>query len=219
MPETREFTPALGRPEWTGLYDVAIAIMTREGRWRGALVDQIAPKNGEFIVDVGSGTGSLLLALHKRAPDTRLAGVDPDPEVLARARSKAARRGIEIDFRQGFARDAASVGLEGADKAVSSLVFHQTPMDEKRAGLAAMFSLLRPGGQLHVADYGRQRTKLMRRQFRIVQKLDGFEHTEPNARGVLPELMQACGFEGVIETEVIPTPTGSISLYRAQRPQ
>jgi len=57
----------------------------------------------------------------------------------------------------------------------------------------------------------------MRKLFRIVQKGDGYENTEPNARGVLPELMRDVGFENVEETLVVPTPTGSISLYRAKR--
>ena len=74
-----------------------------------------------------------------------------------------------------------------------------------------------PGGALHVADYGLQRTGLMRRLFRIVQSGDGYENTEPNARGVLLELIVAAGFRDVRETHVIPTPTGSISIYRASR--
>src|SRR2546428_6401368 len=103
------------------------------------------------------------------------------------------------------------------NKIVSSLVFHQVPMAEKRAGLAAMRAALLPGGELHVADYGLQRTALMRRLFRIVGAGDGYENTEPNARGVLPELMKEVGLRRVEETVVIPTPTGSISLYRAER--
>jgi len=123
-----------------------------------------------------------------------------------------------VDFKVGYARDAAAL-LDGQriNKIVSSLVFHQVPMAEKRAGLAAMRAALAPGGVLHVADYGLQRTALMRRLFRIVQKGDGYENTEPNARGVLPELMREVGFRSVEETAVIPTPTGSISLYRSER--
>ena len=80
-----------------------------------------------------------------------------------------------------------------------------------------MRSALVSNGELHVADYGLQRTALMRKLFRIVQKGDGHENTEPNAQGVLPELMKQVGFRDVKETAVIPTPTGSISLYRAER--
>jgi hypothetical protein len=88
---------------------------------------------------------------------------------------------------------------------------------EKQAGLASMHDALVPGGTLHVVDYGLQRTPLMRKLFRIVQEGDGYENTEPNARGVLPELMAAVGFRDVSEMHVVPTPTGSISVYRASR--
>ena len=50
----------------------------------------------------------------------------------------------------------------------------------------------------------------MRKLFRVVQAGDGFANTEPNARGVLPELMTRVGFARGRETAVIPTPTGSI---------
>ena len=59
-------------------------------------------------------------------------------------------------------------------------------MAEKRAGLAAMRTALVPNGELHVADYGLHRTALMRQLFRIVQKGDGYENKEPNARGSYP---------------------------------
>jgi hypothetical protein len=58
----------------------------------------------------------------------------------------------------------------------------------------------------------------MRRLFRLVQHLDGFETTQPNADGVLPELMTAAGFDEVTEARVVATATGSISLYAALRP-
>ena len=80
-----------------------------------------------------------------------------------------------------------------------------------------MFAALPAGGELHIADYGLQRTRLMRAAFSIVQRVDGYEDTQPNADGVLPILMQEAGFARVEETRVIPTVTGSISLYRAIR--
>ena len=218
MTAPREFTPALGRPELSALYDLAIAALTREGRWRGALLNQIAPRDSDIVLDVGCGTGTLAVLLKKRAPGARVIGLDPDPDILARAEAKAARAGADLEFMQGFARDAASVGEGLASKVVSSLVFHQTPMAEKRAGLAAMLRAVRPGGEAHIADYGLQRTPLMRSLFRQVQRLDGFDNTQPNALGVLPELMVQAGFADVAERLVIATPTGSISIYFGRRP-
>jgi hypothetical protein len=57
----------------------------------------------------------------------------------------------------------------------------------------------------------------MRMLFRQIQLLDGFEYTEPNAKGCVPGILKAAGFEAVEEMRVIPTPTGSISIYGAKR--
>lgn len=214
---TATFTPALGHRALTPLYDAVIALMTREGRWRNAFVRQISPQSGEVIVDVGCGTGTLVLALKRAAPAARIVGIDPDPEVLQQARAKAARANLDISFAQGFARDLASLIERPADKVISSLVFHQTPLAEKRAGLQAMHKSLKDSGEIHIADYGLQRTALMRTLFKQVQHLDGFENTTPNAEGILPTLMQQAGFIGAEERQVISTPTGSISLYGARR--
>jgi hypothetical protein len=88
------------------------------------------------------------------------------------------------------------------------------PLGGKRELLAAMFAGLPPGGHLHIADYGWQRTPAMRLGFRIVQALDGVANTQPNADGCMPALMEEAGFRHVAETAVIATVTGSISLYR-----
>jgi len=141
-----EFTPALGHRSLTGLYDAAIALMTRETVWRAALVAQLAPRDGETIVDVGCGTGTLATLIKAAAPGADMIGIDPDPEVLDRARSKALSRGADVDFLQGFAGDVAElIGRDRADKVVSSLVFHQAPIVGKRAGLASIHAALRPG--------------------------------------------------------------------------
>ncbi|GIK48822.1 MAG: methyltransferase domain-containing protein [Hyphomonadaceae bacterium] len=217
MSDNTTFTPAAGRPEWTPFYDFAIALLTRERRWRSALLRQSAPAPGDRILDVGCGTGTFAVMLKRAEVRAEVVGLDPDPDVLARARAKSAKEQADVSFRRGFARDA---GAEPASftKVISSLVFHQMPLEEKRAGLVGIGRALCPGGTLHIADYGLQRTPLMRAAFRQIQKLDGFDNTEPNARGVLPELMREAGFAAVEETEVIATVTGSISLYRALRP-
>lgn len=212
------YTPAAGSHWLTPFYDFGVAALTREHRWRSAFVAQIRPRPGEVIVDVGCGTGSLLVLLGKTAPSARLIGIDPDPAVLARARKRVAKAGLTIELHIGFARQAAGFGRGQPTKFVSSLVFHQVPMEEKIAALAAMYAALGAGGEIHIADYGLQRTLLMRALFSgVVQNLDGRVNTEPNARGVLPELMRAAGFCSVEEALVIPTLSGSISLYRGIR--
>jgi len=214
----RTFTPALGRLGPARLYDPVLAL-TRERLWRALAVMHAAPRPDDLIVDVGCGTGSTSLLLHRTEPRARVVGVDPDPGVLAIARRKAAAVRATVSWVTGMG-DALPDLLNAApaDTAVSTLVLHQCPMRTKRAILASMYAVLRPGGKLVIADYGLQRTALMRLAFRTVQLADGFSDTRPNAEGVLPRLMTEAGFTDVREAEVVPTVTGSISVYVASRP-
>lgn len=218
MTDEKSFTPALGKEWLTPLYDLAIALLTREGEWRRRFVQQIAPVHNDRIIDVGCGTGSLAILLKSCAPNAHITGIDPDPAVLTRAKTKSARSGVEIFWHTGFLTEHLAEELGTVTKIVSSLVLHQTPLDEKQRILNSMYHLLEPGGQLHIADYGLQRSKIMRLLFRrTVQAIDGIEDTQPNADGVLPELIESAGFANVLETSAILTPTGSISLYQATR--
>ena len=213
----RDFVPAAGRAELTGLYDLAIAVLTRERRWRAALLRLTAPSTGETIVDVGYGTGCFAIMLKRACPDVLVIAVDPDPAVLTIAGAKAANAGAAVEWLQAMGDELAEAGIGTADKATSSLVLHQCPLPMKRAILAAMFQTLRPGGLIVVADYGEQRSRLMRLLFKQIQRLDGFENTQPNADGMLPRLFAEAGFSRVVEHEVIRTITGSISIYSARK--
>jgi ubiquinone/menaquinone biosynthesis C-methylase UbiE len=210
-----DFVPAAPQL-WT--YDVLSFLLTRAHRWRPALLSQLAPSSGDVIADIGCGTGTQLRLVARACPSVTLIGIDPDEAIRRRARAKLAAATPTVDLLAGYARDTADL-LRGRDvtKVLSSLMFHQVPLDEKRVGLAAIHETLSPGGSLHVADYGLQRTPKMRRRFRMVQKGDGFDNTEPNALGVLPDLMRDVGFDGVEETHVFETVSGSISIYRALR--
>lgn len=214
----RSYTPALGRFGHANFYD-PIMRLTRERRWRGLALRELDPQPGERIVDVGCGTGTLALLLHAAQPRAQVLGVDPDLQVLGIAARKARDAGPTLRWQQGMGDELVRLLGEGSmDKATSSLVLHQCPMQTKRAILQAMHGVLRPGGRLVIADYGWQRSLAMRLAFRVVQFADGKEDTQPNADGVLPELMRQAGFAKVLEAAVVPTITGSISVYVARRP-
>ena len=213
-----EFVPALGRSDLTGIYDRVIAVMTRESRWRTVLLDMIAPEGDDVIIDFGAGTGSLAIGLKQQAPSARVIAVDPDPEALAIARAKAEAADVDIEWVEAMGDQVDFIPDDSATKVVSSLVLHQCDLPVKQAILKSMARALKPDGRIFIADYGLQRTFLMRLLFRQVQALDGWERTGLNAKGILPRLVVEAGFIDVAETRVTPTPTGSISLYAGRKP-
>src|SRR3546814_9360233 len=73
------YTPPLGTGD-TADYDRAIRRWTREMRWRSAMIEALAPRAGEMIVDVGSGTGSFAEMLKRAEPGVNLIGVDRSEE-------------------------------------------------------------------------------------------------------------------------------------------
>lgn len=215
MPE-KAFTPAAGYAVLTPLYDFSIGLLTREEIWRSALLKQLAPTEVDRVLDVGCGTGSLGIRIKLLSPTTEVHGIDPDSEILRRAHTKATKKGTDISFHQGFLVPTSVSELGAFTKVVSSLVFHQTPFAEKKNILNSITKILEPNGKLCVADYGLQRTALMKMLFRsTIQIIDGYEDTQPNAEGCLPKLMEEVGFINVSEVQVIPTMTGSISIYVA----
>jgi ubiquinone/menaquinone biosynthesis C-methylase UbiE len=212
-------TPPLGFAALTPFYDRAIAGLTRETVWRTRLVSHVDPKPGEAILDIGSGTGSLAIAVTSAEPGCQFLGIDPDETAVAMARQKAVLVGSMASFEVGRFGGRPAESSEHVDKIVCSLVLHQVPLSEKRRLLSAMLDWLRPSGQLFIADYGLQPTFALRLAFRLtVQLLDGRRNTQPNAEGVLPSLIEAAGFRNQVILDSIDTATGRIEIIRTEKP-
>lgn len=209
---TREYTPAAGRLAKVDNYDLLIRIFTREQAWRPDLIKRVAPAPGQNILEVGCGTGTLAVAIKQAEPSAHVSAIDPDGDVLELARSKAAATRTKIDFRRGFL-DQAGFQPDSLDTVYCSLVLHQVPTQVKAELVNQMIALLRPGGRLHIADYARQ-TGLMRVLFRLtVQLTDGVSDTQPNADGLLEQILSDSRMETPLPDSSIATPSGRISLF------
>lgn len=103
--------------------------------------------------------------------------------------------------------DSASV-----DVVTASLLLHPLPPPLKLAALAESRRVLRPGGRIVIADWGRPHDPLMRAGFLALQLLDGFENTRDHAAGPLPSLIRQAGFSLVKVERRWRTVWGSLEL-------
>ena len=149
------------------LYDLVVTLLTlgRAGALRDRTIAQagIAPgEPGEDVLEVGCGTGEIAMRAKVRTGATgAVAGIDPAPEMIDVARQKAARAGLEIDYRVA-AVEALPFADATYDVVVGSLMMHHLPEDLKPRALAEIRRILKPGGRLIVVDFQQPSSRLGR---------------------------------------------------------
>jgi ubiquinone/menaquinone biosynthesis C-methylase UbiE len=210
------YLPALRFQALTRLYDPVVRLTSREGRFKELLVDQAAAAAGQRILDLGCGTGTLALQVKQREPGAELVGLDADPEMLAQARRKAEQAGVELELTEGFSTE---LPYEDAsfDRVLSTLFFHHLDPEPKRQTAREIARVLKKGGELHVADWGRPSDPVMAAAFLGIRLLDGFENTADNVRGELPAIFEEAGLRRAEQTDRLRTVLGTLALYRAER--
>lgn len=216
MTSSRSFLPAL-RFHWlTRLYDPVVRLTTRESAFKGSLLRQAGLRPGETVLDVGCGTGTLAIAAHAHTPGIHVTGLDADDRILEIARQKVAQAGLQVHFECALA-DRMPFADATFDVVLSSLFFHHLDTATKQTALREILRVLRPGGRLHVADWGAPQNLAMRLAFQPIRLLDGYASTSDNIVGRLPELMAEAGFLAVEKTRDFATTFGTMALYRARR--
>jgi len=211
----RSYVPALGFDWLTRLYDPLLALTLREAVLKGRLLDQAGIAPDHDVLDVGCGTGTLAILAKTRQPRARVVGLDGDRAVLEIARTKIARAGIDVELREGLANAEPTFAPASFDRILSSLVLHHLTTEQKRLALAAMHGWLRPGGELHVLDFGPQANWFFALLAHSVGWLDGETRLRDNWAGRIPELMRDAGFASADELGRALTPFGSVSFYKA----
>jgi len=99
------------------------------------------------VLDVGSGLGDNSIFLASRG--YKVTGVDGSPTALEKARERARRAGVDVDFQEG---DATRLeGLDGRfDTVVDSALYHCLSPEQRFEYVAAIHRATRPGARLHI---------------------------------------------------------------------
>ena len=124
---------------------------------RDGLIERLGAAPDESVLEVGCGTARNLVKMARRYPKARFYGLDASDEMLKTATVKVARAGLagRIPLAQAFAQTFTPETF-GRTERFDRIVFSYTlsiipgPLDALDNALAQ----LKPGGSLHVVDFG-----------------------------------------------------------------
>jgi demethylmenaquinone methyltransferase/2-methoxy-6-polyprenyl-1,4-benzoquinol methylase len=133
-------------------YDQLSAALSfwQDPRWRRALVDEVAPRAQERILDVATGTGMVTAELRRRA-DCSVVGLDQSKEMLAAARVRFANDASRVELVEGQAEE-----LPFDDESFDALTvtYLLRYVDDPPATLRELARVVRPGGRVASLEFG-----------------------------------------------------------------
>jgi len=204
--------------EWlTFLYDPLVRVATKEFTFKKALRLQAEIQPDQKILDLGCGTGTLSLILKETSPQAIIIGGDGDKKILKMAKAKATQAKRELYWHCALAYELPYAEAT-FNHVFSSFLFHHLTRENKLRTLREIWRVLKPGGGLHLAAWGRPSNWLMRLTFLLIQILDSFQTTGDNVRGLLSSYLQEAGFVEIREVRNYNTFVGSLCLYKAHKP-
>jgi ubiquinone/menaquinone biosynthesis C-methylase UbiE len=201
----KPYVPAMGHDRLLPLYDPLQRLLGLGSvhRW---LVDQAHIQPDQRVLEIGCGTGNLAILIKR---------LHPSAEVVGRAQRKARREALSVQLDRGFAEELPYPDAS-FDRVLSALMFHHLGPEEKVKTLDEARRVLKPGGSLHLLDFGG-----------ATAWSDGFiarlhhrsERLRDNFGDRIPTLMREAGFADPTEVAHRVTIAGRFTYYRASAPR
>ena len=120
-----------------------------------------------------------------------MTGLDADPDMLKVARYKSAREITPVKFDVGMTYDLPYPD-KSFDRILSSIMIHHLKTPDKKRTAREVFRVLKPGGQLHIVDFGKPVTWYGKI---LGPFLHGFEEANDNIEGSLPKFFGEPGLK------------------------
>ncbi|MBC7876331.1 MAG: methyltransferase domain-containing protein [Anaerolineales bacterium] len=196
MTETKQdYIPALSYRFLTPFYDFIQKYIVRDVRYKTLLIEQAKIQPGHHVLDLGCGTGTLAIMVKQSQPNAEAFGLDADPDMLKVAKQKSDEKHAPVTFDVGFT-NLLPYPDASFDRVMSTIMIHHLKTPDKIRTAKEVFRVLKPGGELHIIDFGKPTT--------IYGKLLGpflhkFEEANDNIDGKLPEIFGAPG----LKTEIL----------------
>ena len=216
--EDRAFLPAMARPALLRFYDPMSRLLgARDLQWQ--LVAQAGIEPGATVVEIGCGTGNVLLLAARVVPDARVIGLDPDADALAFAARKLRRAGLTAQLDRGYA-DHLPYADASVDRVLSAFMLHHLPPDQQQAALREVHRVLVPGGRLHLIDFDGGRPsppRVLRLLHRGHARTHAHVHAELHDAAAVAVALREAGFAEVAQSGHGTTSFGQHTFHRATR--
>ena len=151
----RLFAGIAAEYEWMG----AVLSFGQDGRWRRAMVYALAPRPGQLVLDVASGTG--LVARRIGAAGARVIQLDPS-EAMLRAGGPATRTaGLDASLHPVLAR-AGQLPFDDDTFDAVSFTYLLRYVDDPAVTMRELVRVLRPGGRIACLEFHEPRPLVLR---------------------------------------------------------
>ncbi len=180
--------------------------------WKDAMMDWLAPRPGQRLLDVAGGTGDIAFRFLKRAGHGHATVLDLTEPMLieGRKRAEAAQLSGSLDWVVG---DAMALPFADNSFDVYTISFGIRNVTRPQDALAEAFRVLRPGGRLMVLEFTRVPNPMLRRlydlySFNVIPRMgqliagdrDSYQYLVESIRRfpdqeTFLEMIRAAGFE------------------------
>lgn len=213
MKKSRHYIPAMHFHWLTRWYDPVMRGLFPESEIHANLIAQAHIQPGQTVLDTGCGTGTLTLLIKQTHPEATTHGLDIDPKILQIAQRKAGQMDQTVHWQQGMAT-CMPYPDQTFDHVFASLLLHHLTRQDKQHMLQEALRVLKPGGKLHVVDFGAPHDSVMWLISLIVR---WFEEIHDHVIGRLPVLIADAGFKRIEEAECYRTIAGTIAIHHATK--
>ncbi len=192
---SKKFTPALAYDSLTPLFDRVVNLLGYGKAFKRMALELSEIEDGEKVLDVGCGSGTLLIEAKTRYPNSDFVGIDPDKKILRLAERKLEQAGVRARLVQGFVQELPFPPAS-FDLVISTLIFHHLSARVKKEATKEIYCVLKDKGRFLLADFGKPESTIAKRLLLNLGSIfDGRANMKDNIEGRLPLLLQETGFK------------------------
>lgn len=156
----------------SSFYDLLDVIYFRnyETSPRKVVLESVCPS--DKVLDLCTGTGTNAVAIAKKYPSLKIAGVDISNDMLIIARSKIKEEQLKNAYLYNMDATAMRFRSNTFDKVLLSLVLHETDEELADAIVSEAVRVMKPDGRLIITEWERPRSLLQKIVFLPIELLE-----------------------------------------------